>query len=206
MFLKIFFILVIFFNWSLLAKEKTGNKPKMTKTGVKVLPISATETKEKEEGLEGKEIPPLASPTTIEKQPVKEEEIKSGPLSEDEIIQLLKEKHRGSIVGKFMDSYPRLIKLTVRVTMDKEIRKIWKDTLNNKTRYYLFLGILLLTMAINWAWRRAQANRVGYIWEKIGGWVFRVFLINFSRLALFILLFEFELRPIWVLARRTFGF
>jgi hypothetical protein len=133
-------------------------------------------------------------------------ETQNVPLSEDEIIKILKEKHQGSIVGKFMDSYPRLIKLTVRVTMDKEIRKIWMDTLNDKTRYYLFSGILFLTMAINWAWKRAQRNRVGSALGKIGGWAFRVFLINFSRLAFFILLFEFELRPIWVLARKTFNF
>ncbi len=206
---KIFF-LVIFFSGNLFAQEKV-NKPNIPETSKEVATLSVIETKnpskpKTEEVGEEKEIEDMATKTQMEIPVIQNTQIEDVPLTEDEIIKILKEKHRGSILGKFMDSYPRLIKLTVRVTMNKEIRKTWANTLKDKTRYYLFLGILILTFAINWAWRRDQASREGSIWVKIRGWVFRVSLINFSRVALFILLFEFELRPIWVLARKTFGF
>jgi hypothetical protein len=213
MYFKAFFLIFIFFNENLFAKEKETKLDisETSKKEIKVATLSVIDTKDSskptlEEDDEEKEIEGMDKKILKGIPETQNTEIQNVPLTEDEIIKILKEKHRGSVVGKFMDSYPRLIKLTVRATMDKEIRKLWQDTLKDKTRYYLFTGILFLTFGINWAWRRYQISRAGSAWEKIRGWGFRVFLINFSRLAFFILLFEFELRPIWILARNTFNF
>lgn len=218
--LKILLVLITFFNLNLYAKEKKLNpaKPveikaseeKATETdSVKAIPVPATETIKKEASLatETLKVPPPLVPETDsgEKKPFYDEP-QNTPLTEDEIISMLKEKHKGSIVGKFINSYPRLIKLTVRVITDKEITKIWANTLKDKTRYYVFAAILFLTMAINWAWRRNQSNTIAPFFDKVKSWFLRIFLINFSRFALFVLLFEFELRPIWVLVRKTFEF
>lgn len=217
MYLKIFLVLINLFNFNLHAKEGKKNPPQKA-VATKKVELKATETESPAFATETiKEEPALATATTEEPAALATEtiaedkkpfydETKNIPLTEDEIISLLKEKHKGTVVGKFMNSYPRLIKLTVRVTMDKEIKKIWADTLKDKTRYYIFAAILLLTMAINWAWRRSQSNTVAPFFDKVKGWLLRISLINFSRVALFILLFEFELRPIWVLVRKTFGF
>ncbi len=218
--LKFLLVFSLFFNFNLYSKvdkkTQTSEKVEETKKEVEVKSpeVNATETiktdKVQEEALPStetiKDASSIGTQTITEKEAPLVEETQNIPISEDEIISLLKEKHKGTIVGKFIKRYPRLIKLTVRVTTDKEIQKLWADTLKDKTRYYLFIAIFLLTMAISWAWRRQQRNANLPFFQSLKGWFIRVFLINFSRLALFILLFEFELRPIWVLARKTFGF
>jgi hypothetical protein len=146
------------------------------------------------EAIEEKEIEAIASET-----------FKSGPLTEDDVISMLKEKHKGSVVGIFMDSYPRLIKLTVRATMDENIKKLWGDTLKDKTRYYLLIGFFLLTVLINWFWKRDQIRSDNSIPKRVLGFFYRFFLINIARVGFFIFLFPKEIYPVWVLFRKVFS-
>jgi hypothetical protein len=187
--LKILLVLITFLNFNLYAELNPDKKIEINSETEKTSPLFKGETS-------------LAMKIDSEDK----KSYHDAPLTEDEIISLLKEKHRGSIIGKIMESYPRLTKLAVRLNLDKEVKKVWSETLKDKTRYFVFLAIFLLTAAINWAWRRSQANRMVPLWESIKGWLLRFSLINFSRLALFIILFEFELRPVWAIVRKTFQF
>ncbi len=133
------------------------------------------------------------------------ETFQSGPLSEDDVIAMLKEKHKGSIVGVFMESYPRLVRLTVRATMDENIKKLWANTIKDKTRYYLLIGFFLLTVLINWFWKRDQIRSDNSIPKRVLGFFYRFFLINIARVGFFIFLFPKEIYPVWVLFRKVFS-
>jgi hypothetical protein len=171
-------------------KEVASNATKTELGEAKEIEANASGT----EATEEKEIEAIASET-----------FKSGPLTEDDVISLLKEKHKGSIVGVFMDSYPRLIKLTVRATMDENIKKLWGDTLKDKTRYYLLIGFFLLTVLINWFWKRDQIRSDNSIPKRVLGFFYRFFLINIARVGFFIFLFPNEIYPVWVLFRKVFS-
>ena len=209
--------------------KPTDTKVEETKVaGVSVIGTKGTETKEpgsKVTGDEEDEIMPIeatgtgaavnAAGSTIQKVIGDEEDVKtpsaatetfeSGPLTEDDVISILKEKHKGSFLGVFMDSYPRLIKLTVRATMDENIKKLWGDTLKDKTRYYLLIGFFLLTVLVNWFWKRDQIRSDNRIPKRVLGFFYRFFLINIARVGFFIFLFPNEIYPVWVLFRKVFS-
>lgn len=188
--------------------QATGTKAGETKT--------ATETKEVESKSTDTELAETketeVNATETEESDLKAipedatETFQSGPLSEDDVIAMLKEKHKGSVVGVFMESYPRLIRLTVRATMDENIKKLWADTLKDKTRYYLFIGIFLVTILINWFWKRDQIRSDSSIPKRVLGFFYRFFLINIVRVGFFIFLFAKEIYPIWALFRKIFSF
>lgn len=176
--------------------QATGTKADETKTS----DTKTTEIKEVEANAsrtEESDLKAIAADAT--------ETFQSGPLTEDDVISMLKEKHKGSVVGVFMDSYPRLIRLTVRATMDENIKKLWADTLKDKTRYYLLIGFFLLTVLINWFWKRDQIRSDNSIPKRILGFFYRFFLINIARVGFFIFLFPKEIYPVWVLFRKIFS-
>lgn len=206
--------------------EANVTESKVTETkvaGVSVIGAKGTEAKEpgsKVTEEEEDEIKPIAAnatavtaaAATILKVTNDEEKVapnatetfKSGPLTEDDVISMLKEKHKGSVVGVFMDSYPRLIKVTVRATMDENIKKLWGDTLKDRTRYYLLIGFFLITVLVNWFWKRDQIRSDNSLPKRILGFFYRFFLINIARVGFFIFLFPNEIYPVWVIFRKIF--
>ena len=125
-------------------------------------------------------------------------------LDEDEIVALVKEKYKGSPMETFMESNPRLTLLMVRAVKDESIVNLWKNSWIDKTKFYFFGGFFILTILLNWAWRRRQAQTLAPFHHKILPWLIRFSLINGSRIGVFAILFSDEISPVWDLFRKTF--
>ena len=130
--------------------------------------------------------------------------MEQGPLTEEEIIALVKEKYNGTMMESFMESNPGLTLLTVRVTRDENIKGLWKATFVDKTRYYFFAGFFILSALINWYWRRRQIQTLAPFWQKVASFLARFTLVNGSRVGFFIFLFKTEINPVWAHAKNIF--
>ena len=130
--------------------------------------------------------------------------VEQGPLTEEEIVVLVKEKYKGTMMENFMESNPGLTLLTVRVTRDENIKGLWKATFVDKTRYYFFAGFFILTALMNWYWRRRQIQTLAPIWQKVASFLARFTLVNGSRVGFFIFLFKTEINPVWAHAKNIF--
>ncbi|RLA63163.1 MAG: hypothetical protein DRQ88_04430 [Epsilonproteobacteria bacterium] len=144
----------------------------------------------------------LIGPSFAQEAP---KDIEKHPLSEEEIVSLLKEKFKDSIMETFIESNPRLTLLTVRVTRDENIKGLWKATLADKTRYYFFVGFIILTVLVNWYWKKRQTQTMAPFWHKIAWWFARFSLVNGARIGFFIFLFKTEINPVWSHAKNIFS-
>lgn len=125
-------------------------------------------------------------------------------ISDDEIVALLKEKYKDTVMEGFIKSNPRLTLLVVRTVKDENIINSWKESFKDKTRYFYFTAFLIISFFINWVWKRRQIQTFEPLSHRIGGFFLRFGIINGSRVAFFIFLFRKEISPIWSLFRKTF--
>lgn len=127
-------------------------------------------------------------------------------LTDEEILVLLREKYQGTAMEGFVNGNPRLMELIVKVMRNEEITKLWKETLKDKTQYYIFSGFFILTLLINWWWKRRQIQTLAPFHQKLFAWLMRFTIINGSRVGAFVFLFKKEITPVWELFKKTFGY
>lgn len=149
-------------------------------------------------GLAQEEIsaPDQSSPTVTEQV----------PLSDDEIAALVKEKYKGTAMEGFVENNPRVLLVIVRTVRDEKIMNSWKEVWKDKTKYYYFIGFFILSVFINWVWKKRLANTMRPFYQSILPWAFRFTIINGSRVAAFIFIFYKEIAPVWEIFKFTFGY
>ncbi len=133
--------------------------------------------------------------------------ISLGPLqklSEAELIKILKENTKDSPMRPYMDQFPNLTILTVRLIKDQESIPALVKTVEDKKRLIYFTGWMLATFILGFILKRFFHNPNRTFLGAVGMFFLRFYIMLFVRLGLIFYYFHKELKPSLAVVKKTF--
>jgi hypothetical protein len=125
-------------------------------------------------------------------------------LSEAELLKILNDNTKDSPMRPYMDQFPNITVLAVRLIKDKESIPALVKTVENKDRLIHFAGWMLGTFILGYIIKRILHNPNRTFLGSVGMFFLRFYIMLFVRLGLIYIYFHEELKPALAVVKKTF--
>jgi hypothetical protein len=146
--------------------------------------------------------------TPKDKKPKYSEVIKSTlaplqKLSEEELVLMLKENTRESSAAKYVDHFPQIMLIAVRLIKDKDALPEMAKILDDQDKLIHYSGMMIATFLVGFLLRRFMAKEGRTIFVSLSLWFIRFLIMSGLRIAVTIFFFGEELTPAFKVLTRT---
>lgn len=125
-------------------------------------------------------------------------------LSEDELLQLLKENTKDSKWGPYLEQFPRIRLLSVRLIKDKDAIPSAVKIIENKDKLVWFGGWMVSTFILGFILERIMRKEGRGVLASIGLYMVRVLIMTGVRLTIILYFYGTELKPAGRVFKQTF--
>lgn len=125
-------------------------------------------------------------------------------LSEAELTKILNENTKDSPMRPYMDQFPNITILTVRLIKDQDSIPALVKMVENKDRLIRFAAWMLVTFILSFILKRIFHNPNRSFLGAVGMFFLRFYIMLFVRLGLIYFYFHNELKPSLGIVKKTF--
>jgi DNA-binding protein H-NS len=125
-------------------------------------------------------------------------------LSEEELLHLLKENTKDSKWASYLDQFPRIRLLSVRLIKDKDAIPSAVKIIENKDKLVWFGGCLIATFILGFILERLMRKEGRGVLASIGLYMVRVLILTGVRLTIILYFYGEELKPASRVFKQTF--
>jgi len=124
-------------------------------------------------------------------------------MSDTQLKSHLNERIGGSPIGPLYKKAPKLQNFLVRALKDEKALPSFFSIIEQKKKFYTYLGVTLFTMIISWLWKRKMKQVERPFFESFMAFLFRFSFVWGVRIGAMFYLFSKELGPIVNLALKS---
>lgn len=124
-------------------------------------------------------------------------------LSEKELSDMLKENTKGTAAGTYVERFPKMMTIAVRLIKDPEAIPGVVRTVDDQDKLIRFAGLMIATILVGFFLKRLMAKEGRGVLASLGYWFLRSLIMFGLRVGIIVFFYSEELTPAFKVVSRS---